>query len=618
MSSFRVFTLFGKRSSALCAAATLVLSVLVTAGFAGAPAAAAAERGASVPFVEQEAEDAATNATVIGPDRTARTLAGEASGRKAVTLDGQGKYVEFTLSAAADSLDVRYSLPDNAEGTGIDGALSVYIDGKHARDLDLTSRYSWYYGSYPFTNDPAQGKGHHFYDETRALFDTSYPAGTKIRLQADAGDSSTATIDLADFEQVGPAAKQPEGSLSVTDFGATTGDTSDDAPAFDDAVAAAHRQGKEVWIPAGTFTLGHHITVDQVTLRGAGPWYSVLSGPRAGVFGKGEPASCGTSTYPGNPAVPGSSTGVTLSGFAIIGEVDARVDCDQSNAVGGALGGDSVVQNLWLQHTKVGLWLDGPFDGLTVRGNRILDQTADGLNLHQGISNALVTNNFLRNTGDDGLAMWSEKDADHDNTFSFNTVTLPILANNIAIYGGKDNTVSDNVVADNQDEGGGLHVANRFTAVPLAGTTTIARNTAIRTGVLDSNWQFGVGALWFDGRDSAITGRIDVTDNDLLDNNYEAIQFIDSATGDVHFDGLRITGAGTFAWQLQAKPGGSVKDVVATGIGRAGQYNCLGPDALDGLADQGGNSGWTSTYCGEWPDPVYPAAQTHPREIAGR
>ncbi|MBB4689430.1 glycosyl hydrolase family 28-related protein [Amycolatopsis jiangsuensis] len=612
--SLRVFTLPGKRSAALAA----VSALLLTAGFATTPAAAAApERGASVPFVEQEAENAATNATVLGPDRTARTLAGEASGRKAVTLAGPGQYVEFTLTVAANSLDVRYSIPDNAQGTGTDGTLSVHIDGKDVRDLDLTSRYAWYYGSYPFTNDPAQGKGHHFYDETRALFDTSYPVGTKIRLQVDAGDVTPVTVDLADFEQVAPAAEQPADALAVTDFGATAGDTTDDANAFDDAVAAAREQGREVWIPTGTFTLGHHVTVDQVTVRGAGPWYSVLTGPRAGIFGKGEPASCSTPTYPGNAAVPGSSTGVTLSGFAIIGQVDARVDCDQANGIGGALGGGSVVENLWIQHTKVGLWLDGPFDGLTVRGNRILDQTADGLNLHQGISDVLVTNNFLRNTGDDGLAMWSEKDADHDNTFSFNTVLLPILANNIAIYGGRDNTVSDNVVADNQDQGGGLHVANRFTAVPLAGTTTLARNTAIRTGVLDSNWQFGVGALWFDGRDSAITGRIEVTDTDLLDNNYEAIQFIDGATNDVHFDGVRITGAGTFAWQLQSKPSGSVSGVVATGVGRAGLYNCLGPDALSGLADEGGNSGWTSTYCGEWPEPVY-AEQTQPRKITER
>ncbi|MGW5742707.1 discoidin domain-containing protein [Amycolatopsis sp. NPDC003861] len=597
MSPSSVFSAPKFRFGALALAVVTAAGVTIAAAPAGALAAA---RGASVPFLEQEAETAATNGSVIGPNRAAGTLAGEASGRKAVTLSGQGQYVEFTLTAPANSIDVRYSVPDSVNGT-----ISLYVGGSHSRDIALTSKWAWYYGSYPFTNNPGDGHAHHFYDETRALLGTSYPAGTKIRLQVDAGDVTPVTVDLADFEQVGAAAARPANSVSVTDYGATANDAGDDAGAFDAAVAAARSQGKEVWIPAGTFTLGHHITVDQVTIRGAGPWYSVLTGPRAGIFGKGEPASCGTPTYPGNPAVPGASSAVKLFDFAIIGQVDARVDCDQSNAIGGALGGGSVVQNLWLQHTKVGLWLDGPFDGLTVSGNRILDQTADGLNLHQGISNTLVTNNFLRNTGDDGLAMWSEHDADHHNTFSFNTVLLPILANNIAVYGGHDNTVSDNVVADNQDQGGGLHVANRFSAVPLSGTTTVARNTAIRTGVLDSNWQFGVGALWFDGRDSAITGRIDVTDLDLQDNNYEAIQFIDSATTDVHFTNVRITGAGTFAWQIQAKPTGSVKNVVATGVGRAGVYNCMGPDAMAGLADQGGNSGWTTTYCGSWPAPVY-------------
>ena len=406
------------------------------------------------------------------------------------------------------------------------------------------------------------------------------------------------TIDLADFELVAPPAAQPANSLSVTDFGATPDDSSDDAGAFDAAVAAARSQGAEVWIPAGMFLLGHHITVDQVTIRGAGAWHSELRGSRAGIFGKGEPSSCGVG------GTPGTSSAVELHDFAIIGEVTQRVDCDQANGIGGALGGGSVVSGLWIQHTKVGLWLDGPFDGLTVTGNRILDQTADGLNLHQGISNVTVTNNFLRNTGDDGLAMWSEHDADHDNTFSFNTVIAPILANGIAVYGGHDIRVTDNVVAETQDQGGGIHIANRFAAVPLSGTTTVARNTTIRAGVLDSNWQFGVGALWFDGRDSALTGTILVRDTDLMDSNYEAIQFIDNPVADIHFDNIRIQGAGTFALQLQAPGTATFSNVVATAIGHAGIYNCQGGGAFT-IVDQGGNSGWTTTYCGPWPPPVH-------------
>jgi alpha-1,3-glucanase-like protein/F5/8 type C domain-containing protein len=598
---------------ALLAAAVLPASGTAAADPAARPTAPSAERtpsalavagrGATVPFAEQEAENAATNGSVVGPDRKAGTLAGEASGRTAVTLT-QGQYVEFTLGAPANAIDVRYSLPDNAEGTGVDSSIALYVDGAKNRDLALTSRYGWYYGSYPFTNRPGDGKAHHFYDEARALLGGTLAEGTKVRLQLDGGGPAT-TVDLADFEQVAGPAGQPANSVSVTDHGATPGDGSDDAAAFDAAIADARAQGEEVWVPAGVFTLNRHVTVDHITIRGAGMWHTELRGARPGLFGKGEPASCGHDGYPGNPEVPGVSEAVALHDFAIIGNVTERVDCDQTNAVGGALGGGSVVSGLWLQHTKVGLWLDGPFDGLTVSGNRILDQTADGLNLHRGVTGTTVTNNFVRNSGDDGLAMWSETQPDRDNTFSHNTVIAPILANSIAIYGGSDISVTDNVVAETQDQGGGIHIANRFSAVPLGGTTTVARNTAIRSGVLDSNWQFGVGALWFDGRDSPLTGRIDVSDMDIVDSNYEAIQFINGATDDVHFDGVRITGAGTFAFQFQTRATGTIRDVVATGIGVAGIYNCLGPDVPAGLADQGGNSGFTTTFCGSWPPPVY-------------
>ena len=602
-------------STRLAAAVTAVLAAsglaVVAAGSAqSAPAPAqsplaVAGRGATVPFVEQEAESAATNGTVIGPNRAAGTLPGEASGRKAVTLQGQGKYVEFTLTAQANSINFRYSLPDSSAGTGLDSAIGLYVNGAKNRDVALTSRYGWYYGSYPFTNRPGDGKAHHFYDETRVLLGTTMAAGTKVKLQLDDGGAPATTVDLADFEQVAAPAPAPSNSLSVTAYGATPGDSSDDAGAFDAAIAAARSQGKEVWVPAGVFTLNRHVTVDQITIRGAGQWHTELRGSRPGMFGKGEPGSCGHAGYPGNPEVPGVSANVKLYNFAIIGNVTERVDCDQSNAIGGALGGGSVVSGLWLQHTKVGLWLDGPFSGLTVSGNRILDQTADGLNLHRGISNTTVTNNFVRNSGDDGLAMWAESQANVNNTFSFNTVIAPILANSIAIYGGSDISVTDNVVAETQDQGGGIHVGNRFSAVPLGGTTTIARNTTIRSGVLDSNWQFGVGALWFDGRDSAINGRINVSDMDILDSNYEAIQFINGNTTNIHFDNVRITGAGTFGIQYQSRATGSIRNVVATGLGKAGTYNCMGPDVLLGLVDQGGNSGLGTTYCGAWPPPVY-------------
>lgn len=556
---------------------------------AALPAAETAGRGATVPFIEHEAENVATTGTVIGPNRTQGTLAAEASGRRAVTLTS-GQYVEFTLTAPANSIVARVSIPDSSNGTGLDGSLAVSVNGAAAGTLPVTSRYGWYYGSYPFSNDPGQGNQHHFYDESRTLLGGTYGVGTKVRLSYGASNVPAYTVDLADFENVAAAAAQPANSISITANGADPNGGGDAAPAIDTTVSQAKAQGKSVWIPAGTFTVNRHIILDGVTVRGAGPWHSVLHGNGVGMYGR-------------YVADGGPSQNVNLADFAVIGEVKERNDGDQVNAVGGAMS-NSTVTNLWLQHTKVGAWMDGPFTNFTFSSNRVLDQTADGLNLHQGITNSTVTNNFVRNSGDDGLALWAERNQEVNNKFTFNTVIAPILANAIAIYGGQDITVSDNVVADTQTQGGGLHFANRFGAVPVAGTFTVARNTTVRSGVLDPNWQFGVGAIWFWAEQAQMTATINVTATRLIDNSYEGIQFIGSNITNVHFDGVTIEGAGTFGLQLQATGGASFRNVVASGIGRNGTYNCQGPAAFV-IQDLGGNSGWSDNYCGPWPTPVY-------------
>ena len=557
---------------------------------AALPAAETAGRGATVPFIEHEAENVATTGTIIGPNRTEGTLASEASGRRAVEVRA-GQYVEFTLTAPANSIVARVSIPDSAAGTGLNGSLNLSVDGAAAGTLPVTSRYGWYYGSYPFTNDPGAGRQHHFYDESRRLLDRTYPAGTRIRLSYGASNIPAYTVDLADFENVAAPAAQPADSVPITAHGADPSGAGDSGPAFDRAIAAAKAQGRTVWIPAGTFTVNRHVILDGVTVKGAGPWHSVVRGNGVGMYGR-------------YVADGGPSQNVHISDFAIIGEVTERNDSAQVNAVGGAMSNSSVT-NIWMQHTKVGAWMDGPFTNFTFSGNRILDQTADGLNLHDGVTNSTVTDNFVRNSGDDGLALWAERNQEVNNKFTFNTVIAPILANAIAIYGGRDITVSDNVVADTQTQGGGLHFANRFGAVPVAGTFTVARNTTVRAGVLDPNWQFGVGAIWFDARDGQMTATINVTDLRLIDSSYEAIHIMGNGVTGLRFDGVRIEGAGTFALQLQTVGSASFRNVVASGIGRRGIYNCQGGNAF-AITDLGGNSGWLGdVYCGPWPTPVY-------------
>ena len=145
-------------------------------------------------------------------------------------------------------------------------------------------------------------------------------------------------------------------------------------------------------------------------------------------------------------------------------------------------------------------------DNLVFTGMRIRNTTADGINFHDGVTNSKVTNSDLRNLGDDGLATWADTNADANDSFDHDTVQYPILANGIAIYGGHDNFVTDNRVIDaGLTQGGGIHVAQRFASTTL-GRTDVLRNTLIRDGSLDPNWQFGVGALWFDARDGVMNG----------------------------------------------------------------------------------------------------------------
>jgi hypothetical protein len=580
-------------------------AVLATAGtlvaLAASPAAAAGATGgsgASLPYVEVQAAKSATTGSLIGPSFSQGQLADEASYRQAVTLagNGSGQSITFTTPVATNSIDIRYSIPDTSSGSVYSAPLSLYVNGAKQSDLSLTNAYSWYYGSYPFTNTPGSGNPHHFYDEVHRLLSTTYPAGTTFKLQVDSGDSASSyTINLADFENVGPALTQPAGSVSVTSEGADATGVNDSTSAFNAAIAAAGAGGT-VWIPPGTFNIPGHISVNNVTVAGAGMWYSTVTGTAPGFYGNSAP----------NP-----SQNVHLSNFAIFGNVQERDDSAQVNGIGGALS-NSTVSNIWIEHMKVGAWMDGPMDKLTFSGMRIRDTTADGINFHGGVTNSTVTNSDIRNTGDDGIATWADSGigADANDTISNNTVQLQQLANGIAIYGGHDNTVTGNLVADTGlTQGGGIHVGQRFSSTPV-GTTTISNNTLLRDGSLDPNWQFGVGALWFDGSQGAITGPINVSNALIEQSPFEAVQWVEGTVSGVSLNNVTIAGTGTFAMQEQTGGTATFQNVVATGVaqanaGNAPSYSCEGNSFA--ITDNGGNSGVSPTQCvSDNPTPVFP------------
>ncbi|MEW2518505.1 glycosyl hydrolase family 28-related protein [Actinacidiphila alni] len=596
-----------------------------------------AGRGATVGFSEQEAENAATNGTVIGPGRDAYTLPAEASGRKAVSLT-PGQYVEFTLPSAANAITVRYSIPDAPSGGGITSPLDVTVNGGHRQSMSLTSQYAWLYNLYPFSNDPNADILHpdywvtecacvpqdttpapvfakpfrpnHFYDEQRLPLGRTYRAGDKVRLKVPAGAAAaTTTIDLLDSQLVAPP-KVDIIAANVLAFGADPTGRRDSANAIDKAIAFARLTHLKVYIPPGTYQVNRHIVVDNVTIEGAGSWYTTIKGHQVDLAKPAPDGSVHTGVgFYGKDAADGGSSHVHLSGFAIQGDVRERIDTDQVNGIGGSLS-NSTIDGLYIQHTKVGMWFDGPMHNLKITNNVIVDQIADGINFHTGVTDSSISDNFLRNTGDDALAMWSEKTEDARNTIDHNTVQTPVLANGIAVYGGTDNTVSANLIADPIREGSAIQVGSRFGSEAFTGHLWITDNTTVRAGTYELNWNIGLGAIWFYALEKNIDADIRVTGDNFLDSTYNAIMLVSDfpvkdlySITNVHFKDIKVDGTGTSVVSGRTAGSASFENVDARNVGAVGVNNCgsfhFTPAGSEfSLTDLGGNDGGGTT--GAW------------------
>ena len=650
---------------ALASLGTLTVAMVwAAAGGAGALSATAAPRvtvaaidpaltagrGAALGVVEQEAENADTNGAVLPFATAAYTLAAEASGRQAVKLMA-GQYVQFTLTQPANAVTIRYAIPDAPTGGGIDAPLTVGVDqnadglgNTHPQTVTLTSKYAYLYNEYPFSNDPNAGllepdwwatecscvpsattptptfptpfRPMHFYDEQRVLLGRTYQPGAVVRLAVPADTNAAWTIiDLADFQNVAAPAPQPANSVSVVDFGADRHGLRDSADAFDRAIQAAKSSHKTVYIPAGTYQVNRHIVVDDVTIQGAGSWWSIVKGHQVTLGSPAPDGSLHTGVgFYGKYAPDGGSHNVHLSDFAIEGDVRERIDTDQVNGIGGALS-DSTIDGLYIHHTKVGIWLDGPMNNVTIANTVIADQIADGINFHQGVTNSKVVNSFIRNTGDDALAMWSQAAAEPtienaNNVFDHNTVQTPTLANGIAIYGGRDNTVSNNVVADPIREGSGLHAGSRFGSTPFAGHLWFTNNTTVRAGTFELNWNIGLGAIWIYALEGSIDADVQVTGDNFLQSTYNAIMLVSDfpmkdlySITNVHFKDIHVDGTGTSV--VSARVAGSAsfenvdaRNVGAVGVNNCGSFNFTAAGSEFSLLDLGDNDGGGTT--GPW------------------
>ncbi|MET8758048.1 discoidin domain-containing protein [Lentzea sp. NPDC004782] len=511
-------------------------------------------RGASVPWQHVEAEDAVTagGAQVLGPNRTIGDLAGEASGRRAVTLNTTGASVEFTTSAPANTLVTRFSIPDSAGGGGITATLNVYVNGQFHKSVDLTSKYMWLYGNETSPgNSPGAGGPRHVYDEANVMLNSTFPAGTKIKLQKDAANTTNYAIDFVDFEQA-TAAGNPDAARYAVPAGFTHQDVQN---ALDRVRMDTTGTLIGVYLPAGTYQTGQKFTVygKAVKVVGAGPWFTRFQAPA-----NQENTDIGFDAQP-------SANGSTFSGFAVFGNYTSRND-GPGKVFNFAGVQNTTIENIWVEHMMCLFWGNN-VDNNTIKDSRIRDTYADGINMTNGSAGNRVANIEARTTGDDAFALFAATDSggtgQQNNVFENLSVQTPWRAAGLAVYGGKNNTFRNISVADTLTYSA-VTISSLDFGYPMEDfgpePTTFSGLTLVRSG--GHFWGAQTfGAIWMFSASKRYTG-IRVSDVEIIDPTYSGIMFQTKYNGahenifeDTVLSDISISGARKSGDEFDAKSG---------------------------------------------------------------
>jgi hypothetical protein len=430
----------------------------------------------------------------MGPKYEPYHVETESSGQKCVKLSQKGQYVEFTSSVNANSMVIRYCLPDSQEGNGQSSTVAILKNGNLIQHSKISSSYSWLYGKYPFTNDPAAGQPRHFYDEMR-LMGLKIKKGDVIRIQRDDQKEESIAyciIDLVDLENITPPLNAPSNSLSITDKSFREGVSAEDyTEAFKKCIAKAAETGKSVWIPPGTFKITRDIVLPaNITVQGAGMWYSQLVGDE-------------TSYTNANKRVrlKGNGSNIHIADFAIIGKLKYRSDKEANDGIVGSFGTNSTISRVWIEHTKVGMWIENS-KNLKITGCRMRNTNADGINFCVGMAESTIENCTARGTGDDCFAIWpttflKQVFSPGHNLIVHCTAQVPFLANGAAIYGGESNKIKSCSFAD-ISQGSAILISTTFPTENkdksinnnFSGTTVIEDCDIKTSGGFDHEWDW--------------------------------------------------------------------------------------------------------------------------------
>jgi hypothetical protein len=373
------------------------------------------------------------------------------------------------------------------------------------------------------------------------MLNSSIPAGSKIRLQKDAANSGTFAVDFVSLEQVSPIANPDPARYAVpTGFGHQDVQNALDRVRMD---TTGNLVG--VYLPPGDYQTSSKFQVYMKPVRviGAGPWYTRFVAP-----------STQENTDIGFRA-ESSANGSVFSGFAYFGNYTSRIDGPGKvfdfNGISG-----STIENIWVEH-MVCLYWGANTDNMTLRNNRIRNMFADGINMTNGSSGNLVSNNESRATGDDSFALFNAQDGGGGevtgNTFENLTSMLTWRAAGFAVYGGYDNVFRNLLVADTLVYSG-ITISSLDFGIPMNGFGASPPTRFENISVVRAGGHFW-GAQTFPGiwvySATKIFQGIRVSDVDIVDPTYHGIMFQTDYVGgqplfpvaDTVFTNVSISGA---------------------------------------------------------------------------
>ncbi|GAA1692342.1 hypothetical protein GCM10009830_45180 [Glycomyces endophyticus] len=539
-------------------------------------------RGADMPYTLDEAEHAAPGggAQVLAPNRRIGDLAGEASGRQAVVLDGTGEYVQFTTTTDTNTLVTRFAIPDAAGGGGITSTLNLYVDGQLLQPITLTSKYAWLYGAEASPNNsPSSGAARHIYDEANVLLDEVIPAGSTIRLQKDAANTAAYyAIDFISLEEVAPIAN-PDESRYVEPSGFTHQAVQN---ALDQVRMDTTGNLLGVYLPAGDYATSSKFQVygGAVEIIGAGPWYTRFYAPT------------GQENTDVGFRADATANGSTFSGFAYFGNYTSRIDgpgkvFDWQNV------SDMTIDNTWTEHQVCMFW-GSNMDNIEITDSRARNLFADAINMTNGSSGNLVQNVESRASGDDSFALFAATDAggglQTGNVYENLTSILTWRAAGLAVYGGTGNTFRDIHIADTLVYSG-ITISSLDFGYPMDGfgsspTTNFENISIVRAGGHFWGAQTFPG-IWIFSASKVFQG-IRVSNVDIVDPTYSGIMFQTNYTGgspqhpvtDTVFTDVSVTGAQLSGDEFQSKSG---IGIWVNEMPEAGQGPAVGEAVFNGL-----------------------------------